>query len=337
MKKLISLLAALSVVTAFSVGATATEFTVEGSQTGLTATDAATQVKYEKGSNNLYTVDLSAVAGEQAQTTILAVKGTTISVGSIQYIGQSATPTFSFDLKDDLTEKVNVLAGGSSISPTLVGYMEPAQETNTFTVSGAVTDASNAGDFIASIEDPVAGLDAETINYFKNNLTTKVYLLNYDSTAMNLVNHVYSFLGIEGFVAPTPVAETTVDFATGSYSFENVAPGQYSLIIERASALPLVTYVTVSDSNVTVPTKSLILGDNVLSCAVDIDDFNTIVTNFESVFGDSENYSITDDLVANGGVDIDDFNLLVSNFGFDMSNYNEQAITDLFTAAETLE
>lgn len=140
MKKLISLLAALSVVTAFSVGATATEFTVEGSQTGLTATDAAQQVKYEKGDNGLYTVDLSAVAGQQAQTTILAVKGTTISVGSIQYIGQSATPTFSFDLKDNLTEKVNVLAGGSSISPTLVGYMEPeAQAPETFTVSGTVS------------------------------------------------------------------------------------------------------------------------------------------------------------------------------------------------------
>ena len=335
MKKLISLLAAISVVSACSIGAFASEFTINGSETNkLTATDAATQTTYEKGDNGLYTVDLSSVAGDQDQTTILAVKGNNIAVGSIQYIGQSADKTFSFDLKDNLTEQVNVLAGGSKISPTLVGNMKPAQTQTGYTISGAVVDNSNLGEFMAQLEDPEAELDADTINYFKNNLTAKVYLLNYDETAMNLVNHVYGYLGEEGFEKPTPVAETTVDYTNNTYSFTDIAPGKYSLIIERQSALPLITYVDVTDSNVTVPTKSIIFGDNSLNCAVDIDDFNALVATFGSVFGESDNYAISDDMVANGAVDIDDFNLLVSTFGYDMTSYNEQAITDLFNAAE---
>ena len=136
------------------MSAFASEFTINGSETNkLTATDAAAQTTYEKGENGLYTVDLSSVAGDQDQTTILAVKGNNIAVGSIQYIGQSADKTFSFDLKDNLTEQVNVLAGGSKISPTLVGNMKPAQTQTGYTISGAVSDPSGVAESITTLEE----------------------------------------------------------------------------------------------------------------------------------------------------------------------------------------
>ncbi len=137
MKKLISLLAAISIVSACSLSAFAMDFTV-GDGTLSAAGNADTKI--EKGDNKLYNVNLTELAGGQDQTTILAVKGNAITVGSIQYIGQSATPSFSFDLKDELgSDKVYVLAGGSTLTPTVVGYMQASTAPSTFTVSGTVT------------------------------------------------------------------------------------------------------------------------------------------------------------------------------------------------------
>lgn len=137
MKKLISLLAAISIVSACSLSAFAMDFTV-GDGTLSAAGNADTKI--EKGDNQLYNVDLTELASGQDQTTILAVKGNAITVGSIQYIGQSATPSFSFDLKDELgSDKVYVLAGGSTLTPTVVGYMQASTAPSTFTVSGTVT------------------------------------------------------------------------------------------------------------------------------------------------------------------------------------------------------
>lgn len=137
MKKLISLLAAISIVSACSLSAFAMDFTV-GDGTLSAAGNADTKI--EKGDNKLYNVNLTELAGGQDQTTILAVKGNAITVGSIQYIGQSATPSFSFDLKDELgSDKVYVLAGGSTLTPTVVGYMQASTAPSTFTISGTVT------------------------------------------------------------------------------------------------------------------------------------------------------------------------------------------------------
>ena len=139
MKKLISILAALAVVTTCSVVGFAADFEVPA--------DLETVTKYEKATEGedagLYVVPLADVANGQAQTTILAVKGDTISVGSIEYIGQSADTTFKFDLRNTLAagETVYVLAGGSDITAQVVGYMaEAAAEPvpTTFTISGKV-------------------------------------------------------------------------------------------------------------------------------------------------------------------------------------------------------
>ena len=326
MKKLISLLAAISVVSACSLSAFASEFTINGSETNkLTATDAATQTTYEKGDNGLYTVDLSSVAGDQDQTTILAVKGNNIAVGSIQYIGQSADKTFSFDLKDNLTEQVNVLAGGSKISPTLVGNMKPAQTQTGYTISGAVSDPAVAE---ADLDNMVEDLGEEGVAYFKNSWGTKVSLVNRVEDNSNIANYMLGYLGEEAEM-PTPIATVTADVNTGAYSFKDIAVGNYVLIFERAGALPLLTYVTVTDSNVTVPTKELLLGELIQDLSFDGSDIQEIL-NAQSTYGD-ENYNALLDIVPDWSLDGTDIQLILTNAG---ASYDDEAFNDALAALD---
>lgn len=140
MKKLISLLAVISVVSACSLSAFADTAITVGGATGFNAADGSAQGTITEA-DGTYTATLNAdsAAAAQNQKTILAVKGTDITVGSIQYIGQSAENAFTFGLKDDLTEDVNVLIGGSDISPILLGKIVASTAPSTFTVSGTVT------------------------------------------------------------------------------------------------------------------------------------------------------------------------------------------------------
>ena len=142
MKKLISLLAAISVVSACSISAFAadTAITVDGAA-GFNAADGSSMGTIsDPTTDGLYTVTLTdETVTAQNQKTILAVKGTDITVGSIQYIGQSAENAFTFGLKDELTADVNVLIGGSTISPILLGKIVASTTPSTFTISGTVT------------------------------------------------------------------------------------------------------------------------------------------------------------------------------------------------------
>ena len=140
MKKLISLLAAISVVSACSLSAFADTAITVGGATGFNAADGSAQGTITEA-DGTYTATLNAdsAAAKQGQKTILAVKGTDITVGSIQYIGQSAENAFTFGLKDDLTEDVNVLIGGSGISPILLGKIVASTAPSKFTISGTVT------------------------------------------------------------------------------------------------------------------------------------------------------------------------------------------------------
>lgn len=329
MKKLISLLAAISVVSACSLSAFASEFTINGSETNkLTATDAAAQTTYEKGENGLYTVDLSSVAGTQDQTTILAVKGNNIAVGSIQYIGQSADKTFSFDLKDNLTEQVNVLAGGSKISPTLVGNMKPAQTQTGYTISGAVVDtAVSEVDFDGLVEE----LGEEEVNAFKTGWATTVYLVADDDSHTQAVNYLTNYYAQSNDLHVETVAITTADLSTGAYSFKDISAGKYTLIFERAGALPLMTYVTVTDSNVNVASKTMLLGDfdteGSRDGCCDGTDINIITSNYDAAYGDV-NYDTKFDIDATFGLDGGDINIIVTNYDFTPANYAEDAIDD---------
>ena len=182
MKKLISLLAAISVVSACSIGAFAADFTVGNST--LTAADGSAQGTITE-SNGTYTATLNAdsAAAKQGQKTILAVKGNAITVDSIEYIGQSADSAFTFALKsDELTDDVNVLIGGDSISPILLGTIAKPEDTTTFTVSGTVTGYYNKTKVMPTLTLTAANLKDSDGNALVYNVA-----LNSDGTFSQVV------------------------------------------------------------------------------------------------------------------------------------------------------
>ena len=117
MKRLIALLAGLAILMSMSV----------------TSFAAYTDV-IKANTDGTYTVALpSDAATENAgkQTTIVAFRGSEIVVGSIQYIDQAATDSFTFQLKDALTEDVKVAMGGELINKQEIGTIYVNEPTPT--------------------------------------------------------------------------------------------------------------------------------------------------------------------------------------------------------------
>lgn len=322
MKKLISLLAAISVVSACSLSAFASEFTINGSETNkLTATDAATQTTYEKGDNGLYTVDLSSVAGDQDQTTILAVKGNNIAVGSIQYIGQSADKTFSFDLKDNLTEQVNVLAGGSKISPTLVGNMKPAQTQTGYTISGAVSNFVDKT-YLDELSGYVTDLyGEEQVAKYVAGYTTTAYLIE----KTEIENYLAYYTGEADSFSFVKKAEVSSE--SGTFSMTEVPAGEYAIIISRPSALSYMDYITVSNSNITLPTIELALGDvkGYIDWMVDSSDAIQVIQNATDI--ESEDFDPAFDISPDLMIDSTDAISIIQN-STDIYSYDTDLIND---------
>ncbi len=113
MKKLIAL---ISTVAVFATMSLTTMAAADVSVTGDITND-----------NGTYTTATEATAAN-GQTTIIAVKGTTIDTNSIQYINQGTEKNFSFQLKDaealaNVAEEttINVYVGGDKIAKTPVG------------------------------------------------------------------------------------------------------------------------------------------------------------------------------------------------------------------------
>lgn len=148
MKRLIALLAGLAILMSMSV----TSFAAY--------TDAI--VANEDGT---YTVALPEAAAQEnagKQTTIVAFKGEEITVDnvdSIQYIDQAAVTSFTFQLKDELTENVRVAMGGEDIDKQEIGTIfygtqepDPTPTPDpTYTVTGTVTTTSANKDFTAKL------------------------------------------------------------------------------------------------------------------------------------------------------------------------------------------
>ena len=139
MKRLIALLVGLTVLLSMS----------------LTSFAAFTDAIVLNDDGTTYTAALSdaaATANAGKQTTIVAYQGDEISVGSIQYINQEAATSFTFQLKDDLTENVKVVMGGEAIDKQEVGTIFfGEQQDPTYTVSGTVSTTSADKDFTAKL------------------------------------------------------------------------------------------------------------------------------------------------------------------------------------------
>lgn len=319
MKRLIALLAGLAVVGSMSM----TSFAAFSDEIAVNA-DGIT-----------YTATLpsdAATANADKQATIVAYKGDTIEVGSIQYIDQAATDSFTFQLKDELTENVKVVMGGEAIDKQEVGTIFFEKEADAYTISGSIVDSSLAEmDFDALLEE----LDEETVNYFKEAWGTKVILVADDEEHADLASYLLAYLGDEEAVKPEGIATATVDVATGAYAFEDVAPGNYALIVERAGALPLFTYVTVEDADVEVDSKELLLGDIAADISIDGPDIDVILDAFNKGFFEEDAeyntaYDIAPDWILDGG----DIDVILANFGLGITDYNEAAIDDILVLFE---
>lgn len=128
MKKIISLVAVFAIILASSLCAFADYGTI---------TVPEDVRLLEVNSDKLYEVSVEDLNADYA--TIVAVKGTTIQVGAIQYINQAPTTegaaSFAFALNDELVEKadvedtkVYVLTGGDG-KIRVAGYIETAPQT----------------------------------------------------------------------------------------------------------------------------------------------------------------------------------------------------------------
>ena len=320
MKRLIALLVGLTVLLSMSLTSFAA-FTdaIELNTDGVTYTAALS--------------DEAATTNAGKQTTIVAYKGDTIEVGSIQYIDQAAATSFTFQLKDELTEDVKVVMGGEAIDKQEVGTIFfGTQEDPTYTISGIINDESLAEmDFDALLEE----LDEETVNYFKEAWGTKVILVADDEEHADLASYLLAYLGDEEAVKPEGIATATVDVATGAYAFENVAAGNYALIVERAGALPLFTYVTVEDANVTVATKTLIMGDIAADISVDGGDVDIILENSnKGYFEEDPEYNTAYDIAPDWILDGGDIDVLLTNANATIGDYSEAAIDDILALFE---
>lgn len=329
MKKLISLLAAVSVVSACSLAAFATDYTVDygnSNTSSMTVTDATTPTEYTEA-EGVYTFDLSTVDGvanTQDQTTILAVKGNTISVGSIQYINQSSGKSFSFALKDELTEDVNVLVGGSSIQPTKVSTIEAPAVSTGYTVSGTVANAPSESfitDELTAYVEELYGADAVADYIAQYQITASLIAEDeFENFVLWTIGEADSF---------TALQTSTVSFEDGTYSFTEVENGTYAVALVADGAMTWVDYVTVEGENVTVNSVTLKYGDVITAkdAMIDPTDVALAVANMCDIESDIFNgtYDVNPDCM----IDPTDIANIVSNMG-DIYNYNTDFINDNF-------
>ena len=321
MKRLIALLAGLAVMSSMTV----TSFAAFSNEIVLN----------EDGTT--YTAALTgdaATANAGKQTTIVAYKGDTIEVGSIQYINQDAATSFTFQLKDELTEDVKVVMGGEAIDKQEIGTIFFDKEADTYTVSGTITDpALVAAEIDFSVLE--SDFDKETADYFRSSWETTVYLVADDAEHTDAFAFLLNYFG-EDVEKPTGVVEpVTVDSATGAFAFEGISAGNYTLIVERPGTLPLFSYVTVSDSNVDDIAKTLKNGNVDLDIEIGSGDLNLVVDNAGAEFFEGhENYDPVLDANADFNVGSGDINIIVQNAGADMTSYNEQAILDILAFLE---
>ena len=303
MKRLIALLVGLTVLLSMSV----TSFAAFSDEIALNE-DGVT-----------YTAALSddaATANAGKQTTIVAYKGNTIEVGSIQYINQEAAASFTFQLKDELTENVKVVMGGEAIDKQEVGTIFFEKEADTYTISGFVGNAVEEDFYTMLIDDElVAEEDLET---YKAAYGTTAYLTTVDA-AMEFAGNYGDDFAIDA------VAEcATVD---GAYAFEGVEAGDYVIVIAREAALPYMEYVTVEDADIELDSIDLLFGDLVGAKDYMIDSVDVSLV-LEAAGPDitEDGFVASYDVAHDAVLDSVDVSSILENSGLDIYAYDTEFI-----------
>lgn len=311
MKRLIALLAGLAVMGSMSM----TSFAAFSDEIAL------------NGDGTTYTAALpsdAATANAGKQTTIVAYKGDTIEVGSIQYINQEAADSFTFQLMDPLTENVKVVMGGEAIDKQEVGTIFFEKEADTFTISGSVANAPSQ-DFIT---DELSAL-AEEIYGAE---VVADYVAQYEITASLVAedefeNLILTTIGeADGFEA---IATTTVSFADGTFTFENVEPGTYAVALTANGAMTWVDYAIVEEDSVDLGAIDLFYGDvtGAKDAMIDASDVTLVAGNMIDI--ESEEFVGAFDVNPDCMIDASDVTIVVQNMG-DIYAYDTDFINENF-------
>ncbi len=221
-----------------------------------------------------YTAALSgdaATANAGKQTTIVAYKGDSIEVGSIQYIDQAAQDSFTFQLKDELTEDVKVVMGGEAIDKQEIGTIKFATVDPTYTVSGSISTTSA------------------------------------DKTGMAYL-----------YADEDVVAEAAV--IAGTYAFDGVKAGSYTLVIEKAAHIDYTAAITVADADVAVANVDMFAGDTDTSDSINVSDFTAVGNNYGAVDADDD-FNAEADTDGSGSINVSDFTAVGNNYGATASDY----------------
>ena len=305
MKRLIALLAGLAVMGSMSM----TSFAAFSDEIALN----------EDGTT--YTAALpsdAATANAGKQTTIVAYKGDTIEVGSIQYINQEAADSFTFQLMDPLTENVKVVMGGEAIDKQEVGTIFFEKEADTYTISGSVGNAVEEDFYTMLIDDELVA--TEDLDTYKAAYGTTAYLTTVEAGMEFAGNYGDDF-------AIDAVAEcATVD---GVYSFEGLEAGEYVIVIAREAALPYMEYVTVEDADIELDSVDLLFGDLVGAKDYMIDGGDVSLV-LEAAGPDitEESFVASYDVAHDAVLDSGDISTILENNGLDIYAYDTAFIND---------
>jgi len=124
---------------------------------------------------------------------------------------------------------------------------------------------------------------------------------------------------ITGYVADTyatvTIGETTVEVADdGSFSFEKMANGIYSLMIKAPGAFNRTVSANVNGADLAVSTADNQLkmkyGEIDGTDMADFDDLSMLI----AVYEDDSKYKVSCDLNRDGAVDFDDLSMLIANY-----------------------
>ena len=310
MKKLIAIVACLALVGSFSIAACAEAVSVGSAVDGMT-----TMYDAETG---CFTTTVNANVGDQA--TILAFTGETLRTDNgtnIEFINQEAkgeTTFFTYKMKSDVVEGAvyTVKIGGSDVEipySQKITIPTSSQEPTTYTVSGTV---ANAADTYTADDIGDEDLANEVNEAFKTTVTL--------FTKSNFDNYVYNVYGEDDSYSYEIVSTTVVDGTSKTYSFADLAAGEYVVAIERAAALPCFKAVAVSDSDVTISSTTLRLGELYEDFGIDGSDINEILPNLNKSYGD-DGYSYYQDLYVDFGIDGSDINEILPNLNKGLSDY----------------
>ena len=308
MKRLIALLAGLAVVGSMSM----TSFAAFSDEIALN----------EDGTT--YTAALTgdaATANAGKQTTIVAYKGDSIEVGSIQYIDQAAQTSFTFQLMDELTENVKVVMGGEAIDKQEVGTIFFEKEADTYTISGSVNNFVEEEFYEMLVADEL--IAAEDADLYRAQYTTTAYLTTIDNAIAVAENYGDEFV-IDA------IAECEVSGVDGTYAFTDVEAGEYAVVIARDGALPYMEYAIVEDADVDMGAIDMILGDLVgaKDFLIDAGDLGLISTAISDIT-ETDIFVASYDLAHDCLIDAGDMGEVVANVG-DITAYGTDLILEIF-------